>query len=161
MTTSGMFQSHGRQITASAGAANGFTSAASATSDRSAQGRPLKRKPQPEQHQRDHQRVDMAAIGDLPNRQRMPDIGDNAASAAVACASATTAITVTLTASQPSKASRIAVDVFAEAGDDQKEKFGNRRINRHGVVGAIDARKNRRVAQCRERIVRRENSDKD
>ena len=83
ITTSGIFRSHGRQIPASTGAAIGFTSAENAINDSSAESVAGQRYPQAKQHQRNHQRVDMAATGNLPQGKRMPEIGDHARHRAV------------------------------------------------------------------------------
>ena len=111
--------------------------------------------PQAQQHQRNHQRVDMAAIGNLPQGKRMPEIGDHARHRAVhAPQQQHDQRDGDGLAAQQCKTHH--GHVLTDPRDNEEEELRHRRIDGDGGIGPVDVGKDRPVAQKRQRLVGRE-----
>ena len=116
--------------------------------------------PQAQQHQRNHQRVDMAAIGNLPQGKRMPEIGDHARHRAVHTPQQEhDQCNGDGLAAQQCKTHH--GHAFTDPRDNEEEKLRHRRIDRDGGIGPVDVGKDRPIAQKRQRLIEPGNSGRD
>ena len=91
----------------------------------------------------------MPAVGDLPNRQRVPRIGDREHWRFVEAAQQVDKCKQGHNLAADEREPH-ACDGFGKPGDRKEEKLRNRRIDRGRVVGAVDVEIDERVTQLGE-----------